>query len=431
MRFIFVILLSCIALVATSQSNDLIYVKLDSWGKDQKFDKLQLITAFYYVQNDSIKSNDFENMREAQLWHIVKPKGYKNYAYGYLSFNSDLAQNTQGTVPLLMVNIAERDPKLFIDKNCNKDFTDDDAPLPLPYAFNTKDTLLVKLCRGDNPNACKAIQLSRMDYSNTKYAYKNLLNEYYEIYAQDRKFVGIDYCLREQHYTIKQGIIRTANDSFRIALFDGNNNGKYTDPETDRYITANLNDSSFEAMDEMRSSAFTKDAMQWIFEKNGDAFEIVHADEAGSYMTVKTTKAIDTLDRLPKGKKVPNFSYIDWQGKTGKLRKLRKYQVYIYYIGPYAKNFTADTAILRTIADKYQDKVRVIGFIDVNKSYELNIFGTYSYLNWTAAYKNKYTNQLLKLKGIPSSVWLGKRRKLKQYNITPAQLLEALQKENL
>jgi hypothetical protein len=70
--------------------------------------------------------------------------------------------------------------------------------------------------------------------------------------------------------------------------------------------------------------------------------------------------------------------------------------------------------------------VKVIGFIDVNKSYELKIFGTYSDLNWIAAYKNKYITQKLRVRGIPSSLWLGKRRKVKQYNLTPQQFLDTL-----
>jgi hypothetical protein len=81
------------------------------------------------------------------------------------------------------------------------------------------------------------------------------------------------------------------------------------------------------------------------------------------------------------------------------------------------------------IAEEFKDCVKVIGFIDVNKSYELKIFGGYSYLNWIAAYKNKYVTRDLQIRGIPSGLWLGKRRKVKAYNMTPQLLLEELRKK--
>lgn len=410
-----------------AQSNELIYVKLDTWAKDERFDKLQIVTPFYFVQNDTIETLDFESMRESKKIRIIKPDGFNSYAYGYLFFNGIANAQNPGYVNILMVDIAERVPKLFIDRNNNYNFTDDGPAVNVPMPFNRKESVLVELSRTDNPKASIAVLLSRMDYSN-KYSYKNLLNEYYSIYYKDRKFCGVEYCFREQRYTAREGLVRLADDSFRIALQDVNSNGLYDDFETDKIITANYQDTVFDSKDELRAMPVSKDKKEWRFEKNGKMFEILQIDPAGRYLTMVEVKDEGSANRLPAGKKAPNFVYIDWQGTRNKLKKLKKFNVYVYYTGPYSKNFSADTATLRTIAEEFKDCVKVIGFIDVNKSYELKIFGTYNNLNWTAAYKNKYVTQQLKIRGLPSSLWLGKRRKVKQYNLTPQQFLEELRR---
>ncbi|MES2560068.1 MAG: hypothetical protein V4590_10030 [Bacteroidota bacterium] len=418
----------CIAAVSLyAQSNELIYVKLDKWAKDERFDKLQIVTPFYFVQNDTIETLDFESMRESKKIRITKPDGFKSYAYGYLFFAGVPNLQNPGYVNMLMVDLAERVPKLFIDRNNNYNFTDDGPAINVPMPFNRKEAVLIELARTENANATIAVLLSRMDYSN-KYSYKNLLNEYYELYYKDRKFCGVEYCFREQRYTAREGIVRLSDDSFRIALQDVNSNGWYNEAETDKIITANYPDTVFDSKDELRAMTVAKDKSQWRFEKNGKIFEIIQIDPAGRYLTLREIQEVGTNNRLSISKKAPNFIYFDWKGNRTKLKQLKKYNVYIYYTGPYAKNFSADTATLRVIADEFKDCVKVIGFIDVNKSYELNIFGTYSNLNWTAAYKNKYVTQKLKIRGIPSSLWLGKRRKVKQYNLTPQEFLETLRK---
>ncbi len=418
------------AFAAKAQTGKLLYIKLDEWAKNERFDKLQIITPFYLVQNDTIQTLDFENMRESKKIRITKPEGHAGYAYGYLFFNGIPNAENPGQVNILMVDIAERDPKLYIDRNNNYDFTDDGPAVHIPTPFHRKESVFIELARTDNPDAKIAIRLSRMDFS-TKDSYKNLLNEYYEIYNNGRTFVGIEYCFREQRYQTRSGWVKMADDSFRIALQDENGNGLYNEAGTDKLITANYNDTIFESKDELRSMLLGATAEEKRFEKNGRLFEVIQIDAAGQYITLQEVS--DSLQgaRIPIGKKAPNCSFVDWEGKKYKLKHFKKQNVFIYYTGPAAKGFTQDTATLRLIAEEFKDCVKVVGFIDVNKSYELKIFGGYSNLNWIAAYKNKYVTRDLQIRGIPSGLWLGKRRKVKGYNITPQLLLEELRKKEL
>jgi hypothetical protein len=422
---LFIISLLCVV-VCKAQTSDLIFVKLDQWAKHDQFEKLVATMPFFLISTDTIETMDFENLREAKKIRITKPEGFRTYAYGYIFFNGVPNPQNPGYVSVLMVNLADRNPQLFVDYNNNYNFTDDGESIKVPMPFNRKDTSTIVLSRSDNPNAQIAIQLSRMNFLN-KYEYKKLLNEYYEIYYKNRTFAGIEYCFREQRFVSRSGIVRLADDSFRIALYDANSNGLYNDIDTDRIITANYPDTIFDTKDDLRGMTIPKKKEDLIIEKNGLQFEILQIDPAGQYMTLKALP-VQNGGRLVPGKKAPSFTYVDWEGKKNKLKKLKKYNVYIYYSGPYAKNFAADTATLRIIADEFKDCVKVIGFIDMNKSYELRIFGTYSNLNWIAAFKDKYVTRQLQIRGVPSSLWLGKKRKVKQYNLTPQQMLEELRK---
>lgn len=425
MKYAFILLL--FPMMVRAQSPDLVYVKLNEWAKNERFDKLQIVIPFYLVQNDTIETFDFENLRDSKKVRIRKPEGHRSYAYGYLFFRGIPNTLNEGFVNILMVDLAERDPRLYIDRNNNYDFTDDSASMHVPMPFNRKQDVVIELARADRPNAKIAIRLSRMDFSN-QYSYKNLLNEYYQIYGNGKQFAGIEYCFREQRYQTRSGIVRLADDSFRIALQDENSNGLYDDADTDKLITANLGDSAFDSKDELHASILGKEASARRFEKNGKLFEILNIDPSGTYLTLREVPDSLLGRKLKPGAKVSNFTFIDWEGNKGKLKKFRKQHVFVYFTGPQSKNFSEDTAALRQIATEFGSCVKVIGFIDVNKSYELKIFGSYSNLNWVAAYKNKYVVQDLGIRGLPASVWIGKRRRFKQYNLTPQEFLKELRR---
>ncbi len=429
MRFLLLTLLTFnFALSTVYAQQDLLYVKVTDWACDDRFKKLEIVLPLFVVENDLVETNDLENMVQSKKIPIIKPAGYTDYAYGHLYFRGIPNPINPGFVTVLVANFKSREPKVFVDANNNYNFTDDAPPRILPMAFNTTDTVMIELNRPDNPEAGTAFVLSRFDYGK-KYNYKKLLDEHYQMYYPNRKFAGIDYCLREQRYITRSGVVNYGTDSFRIALYDGNNNGFFNDTDTDKIITADIADSIFDSRDGLRAFTITNKKEDLYIEKDGEQFEILQIDAAGQYIVLKSLKEKIEFEKLPEGKKIPKFKFMDWEGKVYKNKKFRKYDVYIYFTGPNAKNFSKDTAMLREIATKNPDKLKVIGFIDVNKSYELKIFGTYSNLNWIAAFKDKDINKMLKVRGLPSSIWVGKKRRLQKYNLSPAEFLNAYETE--
>jgi hypothetical protein len=260
----------------------------------------------------------------------------------------------------------------------------------------------------------------------SKQAYKELMNEFYQLTYPNRKFIGMDNGYRTQQYQVRSGIALAGGDSIRVGLFDANNNGIYNEPDTDRFVLANLIDTVFYPFDDLYGSTISKKNGLCFIDKNGKQFEFVRASKNGDMVTFKVLDQTNNSDQIKVGKKLPRFKYITWKAERKKISKLKKYQLYIYFGSPQASNFAADTAALRVLANDYEKILRVIGFIEVNKSYELSIFGQYSYLNWILAYKNKDLNKKLGIRGLPSSIYTKKRRRVVKYNLTPNELLQEL-----
>lgn len=421
------VLLQCLLILQLqslyAQSN-LAFIKLDTWAKNSKDESQQNPLAFFEVSGDTILTYDFENLSDAKPVVIKKPAGYATYSYGYLYYSGVPNPKNPGLMNLLLCDYKNKTPKLYIDKNANYNFTDDGEPLLMTAPYNIRDSIFFLLPCASHENGGIAIQLNRFTLHN-KTEYRNMMNEYYQSFYGNRKFIGIDYCFRETRKCTRAGIARFANDSFRVALYDGNSNGLYTDAETDMLLIADLADSAFDSRNEMNAYQIPEKKEELFFHKNGIQYSVVQTDVAGTYLTLASKEQKNETGLAP-GTKVPNLRFIDWQGKKHSLRKYRKRQVYFYFTGPQAKSFSSDTIFMRKIMDEFDKKVVVVAMIDFDKSYELKIFGMYSNLNWIAAFKDRYNLRDLKLRGIPASVLLAPKRKVKQYGLTPEELYHLL-----
>jgi hypothetical protein len=406
---------------------DLYRVELPNITSELRETKMQNPIAFFEVEGDTILSYDFENMKKPTVVRVKLPRAHQTYAYGFTYFNGVANMHSPGMMNLLLCDYKSNKPIMYVDRNNNSDFTDDGPGVEVPRAYNLKDTVDFTLSRVDNPNAFIGIRLSRIGFHN-KVSYRDMLNEYYRTFYPNRKFIGIEYCLREQRQQLRWGMVYSPADTFKIALLDANSNGLYNEPGIDKVITANTIDSFFDASNELQAYTIAEKKDDLFFDKNGITYHILSIDAAGMHMNIRIASDLKITGIEP-GKKAPNIRFYDHNGKQFRLKKFKKKQVYIYLTSPGSKNFEQDTIELRQLMNKHGHMLQVVGFIDVVKSYELRIFGTYSNLNWIAAFKDKYIIRDLQLKGIPCSIWLERKRKVKQYNITPQQLLNELDKK--
>jgi hypothetical protein len=423
LSFSVLIIFSFLSYKSNSQtiSNDSIKIELNEYAKDERFHKFQITLALFMAQGDTIKSMDFENLRPEKNIIIKKPGGYNYYAYGYLFFTGSTNKDNPGYVTVLVCNPFHKHPHMFVDYNQNFDFTDDPR-FTLPY-FD-EDPIEFELANSSNNQARIKIQLTR-NILFGKADFKNYMDEYYAYTYKGRKFVGIEYTYREQRFLARSGLVKLESDSFRIALYDANSNGKYNDADTDRVVFVNYNDTIFDATNPLSYMLISRKSSENYFEKNGNVFQLVFADVLGKSIIIKPSLTGTGLGRIKTGKKVPNIKLNFATGEKRKLRYFRRKEIYIYFAGPNTKNFDFDTMLLRQIAALDTNKLKVICVLYTRKSYDLSIFQDQAKPNYYVANGTRALSQKLGIRSLPQSLFLGKRRRVKQYGLKPNEFLRA------
>lgn len=396
-------------------------VPLNQYARDDRFERFNLNLALFDMPNDTLLTWDFEGLTTAQPRVAKRPPGFKAYAYGFLFFAGHQSADNAGYLPLLVGNPYHKNPTLYADLNGNYDFTDDSVVHTLPWRG---DSSVIDFCIPGT------LQCSRVKFTrhvvDGKYIYKELMNEFYAMTYPNRKFIGMEHCYREQHYQTRFGVLTVGGETCLVGLYDGNNNGVYNEADSDRFVMANPGDTVFYPFDDLYSSVLSNKAGKCFVDKNGKQYEWVSASADGTSLVLNVLDQTSNANQIKTGKKLPKFKYITWKGERRKIAKLRKYELFIYFGSPQSPGFKDDTAALRILAHTYADRLKVIGFIEVNKSYELSIFGQYSYLNWILAYKDKELNRKLGIRGLPSSIYTRKRRRVQAYNLSPQALLNQL-----
>lgn len=417
-----------IADVWGQSGSDTLWVALKHYAKDERFDKFQLTLALFHTQGDTILSYDYEGLKKAKPVIIKKPSGFHQFAYGYLFFTGSVQTVNPGYLAVLVGNPFHKNPTLFVDANNDFDFTNDSA-YSLPY-FDEKP-IEIELKNRSNPNGKIKILLSRNKLFGNKYDFKKYMDEYYENIYKNRKFIGIEFTYREQRMQTRFGIVKLADDSFKIALHDANSNALYNDADTDKVVVINFKDSIFDTTNPLGTYTITKMPKRMFFEKNGRFFEILEADEAGNYIKLIVSNENPDLGNIPIGKKVPKIVFTLAEPKQKlKLKKLRKKQIFIYLANTSSRNFSYDTLMLRQIAALDTNKLRVICVLFVNKSYYFKEFAHEAEANYYVALGTKEIARKLGINSIPQTIWLNKKRKVIKYGIKPSEFIRNYEQFN-
>lgn len=394
-------------------------VELNDYAKDERFNKFQITLALFMCKNDTILSMDFEDLRPELSIPIKKPTGYMQYAYGHIFFTGTTNPKNPGYVSVLVGNPFNRNPHLYVDQNQNFDFTDEEK-LVLPYFDEAP--VEFELSNSSNPQGKIKISLLRNKLFG-KADFKQYMDEYYAYTYPNRKFPGIEYTYREQRYLTRAGTFRSEKDSFRIALYDANSNGIYNDSDTDKVVFINYADTVFDATNPLNYTVLKSSKTGTYFEKNGLVYEVSVADPAGKFLEIKESDNQTGLGRIAIGKRVPNIQMYLADGKKIKMRKLRRQEVYFYFADKGSKNFDTDTLLLRQIAALDTNKLKVVCVLYLKKSYDLNIFLDHAKPNYLLVNGSKSISEKLGIRSLPQSLYLGKRRRVKQYGLKPNEFL--------
>ena len=407
-------------LVGSAQENSIIEVPLTQYAKDDRFDKYQITLALFEVKGDTIQSMDFEGTRPIQAIVIKKPQGPKQFAYGNLFFSGSNNAYNPGYVSVLVGNPYHRNPILYIDHNQNFDFSDDTS-YQLPY-FEEKP-LSLELYNANNLEGKIKILLSRTRPYGQKYEFRKYMDEYYAMAYPGRKFMGFEFCYREQRYIARTGQVKQEKESFTIGLLDANANGLYNDAEIDKILFVNSSDTVLDATNPLNFVVFSKTGKPNYFEKNNKLYQVIEVDAAGKFIKIKESNDLVDFNRIEIGKKVPKVKLTPAKGNAFKLNSLRRKEVYFYFGNKSAKNFHSDTLLLRQIAQLNPNKLKVICVLYVNKSYELRIFNSDATPNYYLVYGTKELSTKLGINSLPQYLYVGKKRRVKAYGINPNEFI--------
>lgn len=408
-------------------------VALNSFVQDEKGKKMQAIIAVFRYTGQPLEDPvnlGVETKKAPGKFTFKMPdmQGIKDTSYAYIFYGGiDKRKELPGYTLMVIGNNTRsfRPALLWIDKNHNLDLSDDGAPDTFPSTVPDKD---ITLYHPDIPNAAYTVNISRYSFSyNTKYI--GMLDDYYRENSGGRKFAGALYSFKEQRINTIAGDCKIGNDSFRIGVKDVNCNGLYNDAGTD-YIL--IGDYGAEVLPDNIHPIEKKDGAT-VFERNGKRYIIRYIERVGAYLTLEEDEGAKIKNKLVTGKKLKKFRFYttDRERRTVSVRKYRKKPLYIFVWRFGQPGFSEDTAALRIIARDYSDRVQVLALNYGETPRELRTFSRVNHINWIVGQSTAKINSLLFTEQFPHGVLTGKRLRVKQSRISPAELLSLLRNKQL
>ena len=394
---------------------------------DQKFEKSEVAIPLFRLTGDTIEANIPALGNKNVINKIKFPKmvGCKDTAYGYLFFNGVENNPLKANIPMLIGNYNQSQPmKLWIDMNCNFDFNDDGDPDEIVRNFKYIDLIL------NNSKVTDGLyitRLSKFNFSNNS-SYYFMLEKYFKNLYPNRRFLGPNYCFREQQLRTVAKRVHIGNDSFSIGLYDGNGNGLYTDEEEDEIVIGEYHDKFISTLEEDGAIVFSN-KKTYTFSKRGLIYEVSNIDQAGKFLSIKLLSNKVAIG--PEIGKKLKFKFKTHKDKYVKLKKYRCKKVVLYFFdwnNPELKN---DTIALNEIHHKYGKKIKVIILNYGSQPGLIKNYVQFGKISYICGISSKEINLKCSVEKYPSTIFLKRFNKVKLTNTSPQEILEQLNNKKL
>ncbi len=402
-------------------------IKIDTEKKvkDDFFEKSQSILPIYkYTGNQIEPYSKFGLEVDANKpWYTIKklPEllGVKDTGYTYIYFAGADNAVSRGYLLTLVANYrrSRRTVYFYIDRNNDLDFTNDGAPDSITYKQNQFE---ITLENSTIPDATYAIKLSRFQYGQNV-RYKNLLTEHYKAHGGKKEFTNINYCYREQRYNSVAAHYRSATDSFTIGIKDMNVNGVYNESCTDKlyvgaYKSQIVSDDLFDMVPTISNNAF-----EW----GGKKYRIVSIETSGAYVEIEEDQNAVLSSKLEIGEKAPNFTYFNVFNKKHQLREYRKQEIFLFFWDKETLT-SEDTLYLNKLNTEYPE-LKLVTLNHGDEPKQVKIIYYYDKVKYPMGYSNSDIAAQYFLEDVSRGYYLGKRRRLKNDNLSPKEMYELLQ----
>lgn len=389
---------------------------------DQRFEKSEASVPAFKLVGDSMEYI-LAGVGETPHQHkVVFPdmKGCLDTAYSYLFFNGIKDNPLKGQIPILWGNYNQTQPiRMWIDVNCNFNFSDDGEPIVIKKGFKYIDLMLNN---SENKEGIYMVRLSKFNFGNNPGWYV-LLDKYYKKTYPNRRFLGPNLCFREQQLRTVGARVAIGADSICVGLYDGNGNGLYSDIEEDAILCGSYHSKILSHL-ESDGAVFLTEAKTHQIKNAGKTWEISDPDPAGRTLKIKCLSSMVSLGP-PAGTKL-NFRFKTHQGKYIKLKKFGCHKTVLYIYDWKNPKLTEDTAALAEISRKYRKKIKIIALYYGEQPGLVKNFVQFGKPPFLCGLASKEIIRQCQMDPLPGTIYLKKRRRVKVSYTNPAALLEIL-----
>lgn len=383
----------------------------------------------FKLKGDSMQTNKLNE--SGPFVHIQKlpiMKGCLDTGYTWMYLKETKNAQMPNHVPLLIGNSNNLYPALvFIDYNLNLDFSDDGPPIEVKWRTSGAR---VSMKHPADSNLFIAFQLNRFNWSSDATNYRLMMQDYFKKQYPDRVFLGVDACLRIQQYNCRTSTVYSPYDTFTVALFDANGNGRFNDAGKDMVIFCATDSAPNKDGGAAPVVVLNKEKARMPMVWKGLTYQVGWPDVFGSTLAMEFPKDTNRLALLVKaGDKLPKFRFRDPMSDRRwiKLSHYRWKKVYLYFWDINAPSFAADTAALHIMNEKYGRRIKIITLNYSAHPEMLKNQISFKRLNWVHGYANETLMKTLGITKLPVGFYLGRFRKIKKAPISPTELLYLLE----
>ena len=395
---------------------------------DEKGRKLQSIIAVYKYTGQPFVDPALIGVagnKDPKTFYAKLPNmtGINDTNYAYIFYGgTDQRKDLKG-YSLMIIGNNQRTSKpaiLWIDKNHNLDLSDDGSPDT--FFFDTPDKDIV-LSHPNQATAQYTVNISRFSFAyNSKYI--GILDDYYKNNGGPKAFAGALYSFKEQRLNTIAGDFKNGSDSFRLGLKDVNCNGFYNDWGIDQLIIG-----SYKSELPDQSIVLENGKKPMYFVAMGKAYSIQNIHALGAFIEFNPYNGNEVMTHLPIGKKIKPFRYQLYTKSLKSIKSFKKQPCYLYFWDDQSPNFYNDTQALRSLTNEHGKKVQIMTFNKGMNHQELLQFKRNGLINWPLAIATESLLKQLMIGQLPYGIYCGKRLKVKQVAISPADLLLLLNKQ--
>jgi hypothetical protein len=425
MKKLFSFLIAVSSLYSSAQQT----VVLNAEVVSSQFDKFLTPLPVFKFTSAHITLNNLQGNKKMVKLPVILPEFSQETDTGYFFLYSGINENgpTKGYITVVVSNCCNnKDAYLYVDLNANLNFTDDGSLIRMPKDRGYVD---ISLTEADNPARNVTYRLSRFNFFG-KDTYFSMLDEFYRKEEKGRVFAGIRNSFREQRLNCKGGDYNSGADSFRVGLFDANNNGLYNDKGVDRFLVADYK-SQLLAVEIEKGAYLIPEKGDLQVERNGNVYLIKTNDVYGnSIVIVRDSNAI-AQSVFIEGQRLPPLKFNSWDNKKIRLRRIsRKHPVYIHVVQFPYDNFQQDTAIFVQLLKKHPD-LRIIWLQYGGKANNVNIIAQLPNVTWYMGHTNLKMNRKMRVNKYPFGILLRPKRKVLAFNCNTTELHDLLHKQLL